>query len=119
VSAFDRGAEARSEPCLLHENRPRLPGYCSIELGSTDPTEIDECLAETLTSLGLGSERVVDVGPVDRTLCDEDRPQQRSIAADFVHVLPPVMSSRGPALRAPGGTLKMMGRERKWNPSIK
>jgi hypothetical protein len=65
-----------------------LPGDRSIELGSTDPAEIDEGLAEALAGLGLGCERVVDVGAVDRTLCDEHRPQQGSIAAGFVHVLP-------------------------------
>ena len=106
MPAFDRGAEARSVSRFHVEHDAGLPGHRPIELGSTDQTEIDEGLAEALTHLGLGCERAVDIGTVDSTFRDEHSPEQRSIAADVVHVLPPLMSNRGLLSGAPGGTFK-------------
>ena len=68
---FERGAEARSESCLLVENDSRLLGDGPIELGSTDQAEIDKGLSQALTRLGLSIQCVVDIGAVDSTLCNE------------------------------------------------
>ena len=120
MPAFDRGAEARSISRLHVEHDSGLPGNGAIELRSTDETEIDKSLAERPTRLGLSRERAVDVGTVDHPFRDEDSSEQGSIAADVVHVLPPlIFDLQTPRFGLRAARLRMTARERKWNPPIK
>jgi hypothetical protein len=120
VPTFDRRAKSRSVSRLHVENDARLAGHRSIELGPTDQAEIDEGLAKAFTRLGLRPERVVDFGSVDRALVDEHRPQQGSIAAVVVHVLPPCdVVPRCPLCELRAAHPRMICDEEKWNPSIK
>jgi hypothetical protein len=88
VPALDRSAEAGSEARFLVDLGAALLRHGSVELRPADEAEPDEKLSQALAGLCLSPQSLVEGAAVNRSLGYENRPQQGSVAAMVVHVLP-------------------------------
>ena len=90
---LDSRTEAASVARFLNQVEAGLSGDRAVELRPTDDAAVDQDLAQLLAGHDLVEQRVDELIVLDNALIHEYRPQQGSIAAVLVHVLPPLWNA--------------------------